>query len=457
MSFVSSSNTDLTAINDVMVQLSNVINPAVHRYTQGVSAWMDLIKKDVFPDGQGYTQNTLIYERVLPSTATNGNTVGVNWHSIGITEASTTTNTALATGRNLLAGSTKQLAGPNSGDTDADNDFDSSDGNTGDVRSFINWSRKIKAYSLSRGIVESPRISLDDLRFAAYRNEQVRALIDLMAEASKFIWEDRYRDEYERVAANLVPCLSASTPIATTIDVSASTLFEGTRITSVDFNNDFVSSGVDVDYTPTANISNAILDKIYQRLVRAGAGMTAYGRENARPVFGLVCSPEASLFLQRESGIRDDIRYNNAKVSDLIAPLGVERSFRGFYHLIDDNAPRFTFSSGTATRVRPQTISGGVVSDNASYDTAGYEAAYVLHQDVMHSLIPNPMSGVAGMTFDPSSHRGEFKWTNNRHDILNPDGKIGFYRGLFDSATKPIKTNFGYVILFKRDTATLAA
>lgn len=238
MSFVASTDTGITAINDVLVQFSNMINQDVHRHTLHTSPWMDLIKKEVFPDGMGYTLNTLVYDRVLPTVTSAGNAIGVNWAAIGITESSTTQNTSLATGRNLLAGSTKQLAGANGGDTDLDNDFDSSDGNTGDTRSYINWARKIKNYNLMRGVVESPKISLDDLRFAAYRNEQLRAIVDLMADASKFIWEDRYRDEYERVAANLVPCLSASTPIATTVDVSASTLKEGVKITSIDFNND---------------------------------------------------------------------------------------------------------------------------------------------------------------------------------------------------------------------------
>lgn len=458
MSFVASNDTGVTAINDVLVQFANMINQDVHRYTLHTSPWMDLIPKEVFPDGQGYQLNTLVYDRVLPTISNAGNTIGVNWAAIGVTEASNTLGTSLATGRNLLAGSTKQLAGPNGGDVDLDNDFDNSDGNTGDTRSYINWARKLKNYTLMRGVVESPKISLDDLRFAAYRNEQLRAIVDLMADASKFIWEDRYRDEFERVAANFVPCLSASTPILTTVDAdtdnTADDAFEGYKITNLD---PVYSGAGNSDITPSANISNAILDKIYNRLVRGGAGMNAYGRENGRPVFCLVCSPEASLFLQRESGIRDDIRYNNAKVSDLIAPLGVERSFRGFYHLVDDNAPRFTISTSTITRVRPQSISSGVVSDNASYDTADYEAAYVMHQDVMHSQIPNPLSGTAGLTFDPTNHRGDFRWTNIKHPVVNPDGTIGFYRGLFDSATKPIKTNFGYVILFKRTVSTLAA
>ena len=158
-----------------------------------------------------------------------------------------------------------------------------------------------------------------------------------------------------------------------------------------------------------------------------------------------------------EAGFRDDVRYNNAKVSELIAPLGIEKSFRGFYHLIDDLAPRFSISGSTITKVEPYTVSGGVATPNASYETASYEAAFVLHPEVCESQIPNPFSGGNGITFNPVNYRGDFKWTNILNEVTNPDGTIGFFRGVLASATKPIRTDLGYVILFKRDTTTLGA
>jgi hypothetical protein len=456
MSFVSSSDTGLTALNTVLAEEANRINADIHKRTLHVSPWIDLIKKSAFPEGMGYQLTTLVYDRAIPTSASSGNAFGLNWHEIGIVESSNTFNTSLATGRNALAGATKQLAGPSGGDTDLDGDFDSSDGNSGDIRSFINFSKQLKQYKLKRAVVESPRLSLEDLRFAAHRQEQLRAVMDLMTEATRYSWENRNRDEYDRLAANLVPCLATSTPIVQTIDVSASTKFEGTQTVDVDLNNDFVSSGVDVDYTPVANISNAVLDKVYQRLVRAGAGMTAYGRENGRPVFGLVLSSEASYKLQTEAGFRDDFRYSSSKVAELLQPLGVERSQRGFYHLIDDLVPRYTVSSGTLTRVQPYTVSGGIVTDNASYETATIEAAYVIHADVMECQIPNPFAGAGAVKFDPITYSGIFKWLNIQDEVRNPDGTQGFFRGVLSSASKPIHTSFGFVILFDRTSSTPA-
>jgi hypothetical protein len=416
-----------TAIDTILTQEANRIGQDIHRRTLHVSPWMDLIKQTSFPDGMGYTLGTLIYDRALPTTTANGSTLGNSWIDVGG-----------ATSESLVTSSTLDQILIGSKDTNIGAGTNNANG-----KSFISFARQLKQYSLKRATVESPRINVEDLRFAAYRTEQLRAVMDALTDATKYSWEERYRDEYDRVCANYVIC----EPTGTTI---TSTGKEGNQSADIDFG----AAGA----TPSANVSNKILDSIYFRLVRAGAGTNAYGRENARPVFALVCSSEASYALQTEAGFRDDVRYNNAKVSELIAPLGVEKSFRGFYHLIDDLAPRYTDDGdGNLTRVQPYTASSGVVTPNAAYETAPIEAAYILHQDVMESQIPEPISGSNGLTFDPVNYRGKFAWKNIPSIDLNPDGTVGFFRGVLASASKPIKTEFGFVVLFKRDSTTPAA
>ena len=436
--------TGISAINTILAEEANRIGQDIYKRTLHTSPWMDLIKQSAFPEGMGYQLTTLVYDRTIPATATSGSGVqGVTWSNLGTLNA----------GANSF--NTSDLNQPLK---DAADDVQGGRGTgASDKRSFVQFSKQLKQYSISRAVIESPRISLEDLRFAAHRQEQLRAILDVLTESSRYTWENRYRDEYEKVAANLVPCLASGTPIVTIIDQSATTLFEGKQIAEVDFTNDFVSSGSSDDYTPSANISNKILDTLYFQLVRKGASAESYGKENGRPVFAVVLSSEASYALQTEAGFRDDVRYNNAKVSELIAPLGVEKSFRGFYHLVDDLAPRFSITSGVATRVQPYTVTNGVTSYNAAYDSAEYEAAYIIHPQVMESQIPNPMSGSNGLTFNPVNYRGDFKWTNILNEITNPDGTTGFFRGILASATKPIKTEFGYAILFKRTAATPAA
>ena len=323
----------------------------------------------------------------------------------------------------------------------------------------------MKTYKLSRAVIESPRINVEELRYAAHRAEQLRAIMDLLKESTRNSWETRYRQQYDKLCDNVVFAKSASSIFSTGAEgkVTHSNDATETLLNVDDTVTDGGDAGSDNNVDSNANISNALLDKIYFQLVRKGAGANAYGRENGRPVFTLVCSSEASYQLMTEAGFRDDVRYNNAKVSDLIAPLGVEKSFRGFYHLIDDMAPRFnvalTGNDNNLVEVPVYDVdqTNNKVKVNAAYDSAEIEAAYVLHQDVMESLIPAPIGNVNGLTFDPVSYKGDFKWTNIPDVIRNPDGQIGFFRGIMASASKPIKTDFGYIILFRRTSSTPAA
>jgi hypothetical protein len=447
MSLLASGDVGLTAIDTVLVEEANRIGQDIHARTLHTSPWIDLVKQTAFPDGMGFQLTTLVYDRAVATSDTTGNSASTNamWTDIGNASTGQTLNSSLSRAdAQPLADTADDVQGAR-GTGDADR------------RQFVQIGKQLKEYNLKRAIIESPRISLEDLRFAAHRTEQLRAIMDVMTEVTRNTWENRYREEFDRLAANITFCLAAASKTVSTIDVSASTLFEGTQTVAVDTNNDFVSSGVDVDFTPDANISNAVLDSNYFKLIRAGAGTKAYGRENGRPVFALVCSSEASYQLQTEAGFRDDVRYNNAKVSDLIAPLGIEKSFRGFYHLVDDLAPRYTVSTGTLTRVQPYSVAAGVATPNASYETATHEVAYIIHPEVMESQIPNPFSGAGGLKFNPVNYKGDFKFLNIPDEIRNPDSSTGFFRGVLASASKPIKTDFGYVILFKRTSSTPAA
>jgi hypothetical protein len=415
--------TGITAINTILAEEANRIGSDIYSRTLHTSPWLDLTKQSAFPDGMGYQQTTLVYDRAIATTGQSNGVAGVNWNSIG----------------NVFSG---QTADATTGDlvdvNDTAEDIQGGRGMTdespaGDKRSYVQFNKKLKPYSLQRAVIESPRISLEDLRFAAHRQDQLRAIMDIMTQVTRNTWENRYRDEFHSIADNKVLCATSGTAITGSQESVA-------KVPTA---------------AVTANVSNAILDKIYYSLIRAGAGSNAYGRENGRPVFSLVLSSEASYQLQTEAGFRDDVRYNNAKVSDLIAPLGIEKSFRGFYHLVDDLAPRY---AADYSLVEPYSVSaGGIATPNSAYESAPFEAAYVLHPEVCEALIPNPMSGGNGLSFDPVNYRGKFDWKNIANEVTNPDGTIGFFRGVLASATKPIKTEFGYVILFKRDSSTPAA
>lgn len=430
-----------TNIDTWLTQEAGRIGKDIHKHSLHTSPWYDLIRKGTFMAGMGYRQNTLIYDRVLPNTGQNASadqsTLGLSWTALGgtlLTSAALTDSL----GQSLIGANPDNL-GPQ------------------DAKSYLHFQRSIKQFNLARAVIESPRLDVEDLRQSVEGLQQLTAIVDLMKEATRRSWEERNRDEYDASCSNLVPCLTTGTPILQIIDVSAGTTFEGVNTWSVDFNNDFVTSGVDVDYTPTAHISNAVLDRVALRLRRDGAKVNAYGIEDGQAIFGLVIGSQASLFLKQEDGYREDIRKNAGKVSELIKPLGVDGSFRGYYHVCDDLAPRGSISSGTMTRIYPETMTNGILTTNNAYETADYEVAYVLHADVMECLIPSPLSGAGPVKFDPLSYTGDFKWKNIANETTNPDGTIGYFRGVLASASKRIKTRFGMSLVFKRTSLVPAA
>jgi len=433
-----------TAINTILAEEANRIGSDVHQRMMHTSPWIDLVKKSTFPEGMGYQLTTLIYDRSVPTTDAGGDNYGTRWDSVGALDSGGNVfNTSLLD--QPLDDTANSVQGPNGpGGTNL--------GTSGDRRNYVHFSKQLKKYSIERSIVESPRISVDDLRYAAHRQEQLRAVIDTLSESTRHIWEQRYRDEFDRLAGNFVVAKAASS-FSTVVN---SQPVEGQDTATIGlFNTGPADAGA--ASSVTHNISNALLDKIYFQLIRKGASQGAYGRENGRPVFGLVCSSEASNQLITESEVfRDNLRYNSARVGELVQPLGVERSYRGFYHLVDDLAPRFKDKSGGAgllERVEPYDVENGITTVNGAYDSASYEVAYVIHPDVMESQIPAPFSGSNGVSFNPVNYSGDFKWTNILSEATNPDGTVGFFRGVLAAASKPIKTDFGYVIIFKRDAA----
>ena len=449
-------------INTILASEANRIGADVHKSTLHTSPWIDLIRKSTFPDQMGYQLTTLVYNNALPTTGASNDVLsqGSNlWIDAGDN----------ASGNSF--GATTNTAGPSTGQNIAT--ASASTKGPQDNKGHINFAKELKRYNLVRAVIESPKIDVQDLRFAAHRTEQLRAVMDILTEASRYVWEERYRDEFDKLCDNYVACRQGAGDASTltTGREGATSLALMDDSEAVDTVDGIYTDGGQTDTDlPEANISNALMDDIYFKLVRAGAGTKAYGRENGRPVFALVCSSEVSRQLQIEDSIRDDVRYNSAVVSDLIAPLGVEKSFRGFYHLIDDLAPRFDLASrldggadtgsgsgdDTLQRVYPYKIASGVVTPDPLYDRAPIELAYVLHEDVFESQIPAPLTGGSGLSFDPLTYKGDFKWTNIPDATTNPDGTIGFFRGVMASASKPIKPKFGYAIAIQRNSATVA-
>lgn len=287
----------------------------------------------------------------------------------------------------------------------------------------IEFAQTLRQYNLQHQALESLPICVNDLRVAFKRQEQLSNMMSVLTQNTSYAWIDRYRDEYTRLATHKViaspgfPEASASFPLT----------------------------------VPTMSLSQGLLKRFYQRLNRDGGGDNPLDRENARPVYGLITDSETSEnIIKRNEDIRQDYRWST-KVNELLAPLGIERSYGGFFHMIDDFGPRWDFVGGAWVRRRPYessaTTKGNKWDIAGSYNSAAYMDSFIFHQDVAISLVPEPIGSAGGGTkFDPVSYRGNFTWRNIPEKICNPDGTIGYFRGIFAQGSKPKFPFYGYVI-----------
>jgi hypothetical protein len=296
----------------------------------------------------------------------------------------------------------------------------------------VPFAQTLRQYNLQQGALESPRICVNDLRVAFKRKEQLANMMSVLTENSAYTWIERYRDEFTRLATHKM--------------IVAPGLPEGTASFPLTL--------------PTSLLTQGVLKNLYLRLIRDGAGANPLDRENARPVFGLITDSQTSEdIIKRNSDIRTDFHYS-ARSNELLAPLGVERSYNGFFHLIDDFGPRYDFVSGAWVRRYPYTGSAATKGTKQEidplYTNAAYMDSFIFHQDVYRSLVPAPITSAGGSTkFDAVSYRGDFRWRNIPDEVCNPDGNIGYFRGIFANGSKPIFPFFGYVLRHLRCDAPL--
>jgi hypothetical protein len=497
--------TEYTNIEQLLVKEAGRIGPEIYRKTVDNNVWLKLIKQDTFPDEMGDRVSVLTYERSIPQAARNGRQNDFDLQSVwqgssAILGSNPTDQTY--TSFNAYTQATSGAASALTASTDS--------ANNASLPKFANveFAQTLRTYDLRRVALESPNISLEDLRFPVRRKEQLTQIMNILTEQTALVWTTRYQDEYVRLAQNKI------TPT-------------GSDAASASLNYATVSSDLS-SFSPivnaTSKLTQGILRRVYMRLLRDGAGSAAQGKENGAPVFNLITSAETSDdIIKLNSDIRSDFRYST-KPNELLAPLGVERSYGGFYHIIDPYPPRYnrvaltatahaagvytvddstgleigdvvTVTGNNGTTVKSTTsvvsaltatsvtISAAVTSPsatdklfawkrvfpftrtsatkgnkydiNASYLSAAYEDSIILVNEVYHSVVPKPLGSMGQMSFDAQGYRGDFKWKNIPDRGTNPDSAVGFFRATFANGSKPVRPEWGYVIRHKRGEADL--
>jgi hypothetical protein len=279
----------------------------------------------------------------------------------------------------------------------------------------------LKEFNLQETSLESPDICVTDLMVAFKAEEQLNHLMEVLAENTNQAWINRNRSEYVRLAGHKM--------IATLGGLLDDDEWAATM--------------------PTSVLTGGFLKQAYIKLIRSGAGKKSYGNMNGKPTFVALIGMETSERIAMEETYRSLLKYSD-RVPELLAPLGVDKNYRGFWLLDEVFPPRHNLVEGEWVEVPAYTWEGvgaaAELIENPAYETAETEDTVIFHEDVYRSIVMPPAKPMGQAKFESQSYRGDWSFKNIIHRTENPDGKYGFFRGLFGNGSKPKFTQYGFVI-----------
>jgi hypothetical protein len=132
----------------------------------------------------------------------------------------------------------------------------------------------------------------------------------------------------------------------------------------------------------------------------------------------------------------------------LLTPLGVDRSYKGFFHLNDLYPRRFTCAAGVFTEipafVAEANTKGSGAEVNSTWETALYEESFIFDPSVYTQLIPQPVTNPApGYNFNAVNYMGDIEVLNIQDRKCNPRKQILFHDAILAAASMPIHPERG--------------
>ncbi len=380
-----------TAINTAIIRESGRISDEIYTRIVRGSPWIALTPRDVWPDGMGLTQSSMTFERMLPA---DDNEAWVN-------------------------------VAPSDGATN----------NCIPATEIIKWGQSLATWSLQKIAKETDEFCIEDLRSAFALAKVLANFTDGLKTVSQWVWENRDRNEYIRLAGHKVTETSNAL-----FDINATT-FDATK-------------------PPTARLTWGTLKRIRTMLLREGAGEGALGfTGQGSPVFSLMTDETTQDFLLTDDpAVRSDFQFafeGKGEGSPLINPLFLDGFTHNGYKFMTDLWPaRYEIVGSAYVRVQPflsaQAATSGFKREiNPAYIYATYQATPIHVRDVFTQRIPQPISNPGGdFHFDPVNYMGQFRWVmDHPGSKCNPDGTIGRFRAVFASGSEPVHPLYGWVVM----------
>lgn len=377
-----------TPLDNYFSQDASRIEGEVYRIQRVKGRVSALIKKMALPDGIGYNFSTVVSKR-------SGATGGSGW--IDVAAENGTVNNCVPT------------------------------------PSTVSPAQTVLNYVAQQRLIFSNDICFEDARRAYDFEEQVANIRSNFVEEIVDIWEDRDKLAFFTNAGHKL--------------VYNSSLTENTNSTTMPAT------------AATYQIDQQLLDVMYNRLIQDGAGMEPYGMANGAPLIPAVMSLEASrTIIKGDASVREDFRFAEMGDGDnatLLKSWGIDKAYGGFMHIIDARMPRYDFVNGAwverAFYSSSATTIGNELVRSSLYDAAQYEDLYLWNPNVVMRQVPKPRGTVGADTRGMAvNFNGEVIWRNIPDKVENPLENIGFWAAPLKAAYKPAKTQYGYVIRFRR-------
>jgi hypothetical protein len=279
----------LDAINNFLVQEANRIGVDINQKLMNTSPWINLTLQEAWPEGMGASIKTFEFDRpiIRNENMEVGNEFG--WDNVSLNDAADDGGTCI----------------PN-----ADR---------------VEFSQTHRDYNLQQVAAWGPRICVNDLRYTFVREKQMGASVNALAMQARLKWISRFRDEYRRVADNVVLA-----------DEQFALVGGGFGYKTVNRGG----NGGLIDETSISTLTAGYLEYVYEYLNHQSAQEYSAGKEDGAPVYTLITSARTSQRIIKETDTRNDFRFSD-RVGELLRPMGVKFSYDGFIHTADSLVDRW--------------------------------------------------------------------------------------------------------------------
>lgn len=375
-------------IKNAFYALTGQVSPRLYNRISINDPWVAYVQKGEWPQGMGFTINSMMLERTLTDSET-----GTEWVAAtpsGSGDVATANNNCLPTPEVLKFGQT------------------------------------LTPFTMYRRNIQTENFCINDLQNDFMIAQVLSNVMDQLETVTEWVWSNRFQNEYMALSEHKI------TEKATGFDING---------TSFNFAGN----------PPTSRLLNGTLEQIYMQLVMDGAVASsgAIGKgANDQPIFALFTDAATSRDLIRQDPeLRMDFRY--ADPDQLINSLGTPYSYNGFKHVWIKFPPRYDAAGNRVYPYLPptSTTKGWKRIINSAYLYAPIQVSFIFIPTVFTCLYERPSTNPGGgVKFDYASHMGEFQFLVIHDKECNPRGELGFFDALYASASQPGHTYLGWAI-----------